>query len=111
MKIDDLHPGVIPTPRADGSPLAPPAPSRSGGVAPGGSTLASTPPAGDARPAEVHLSQRSRELHRALEAARGAPEIRSDRVDDVRRRLAAGTYQVDPAAIAQAILDELAGRR
>jgi anti-sigma28 factor (negative regulator of flagellin synthesis) len=32
-------------------------------------------------------------------------------VDDVRRRLAAGTYQVDPAAIAQAILDELAGRR
>jgi flagellar biosynthesis anti-sigma factor FlgM len=58
--------------------------------------------------ATVELSARSRELHEALIAAKAAPDVRQNVVDEVRQRLDAGTYVVDPAAIAQSILDRRA---
>ncbi len=58
--------------------------------------------------ATVALSSRSRELHGALAAAKDAPDVRADRVADVRRRLDNGTYLVDPTRIARGILDSRA---
>jgi len=58
--------------------------------------------------ATVSLSSRSRELHGALAAAQAAPDVRADKVADVRRRLENGTYVVDPTRIARGILDSRA---
>jgi flagellar biosynthesis anti-sigma factor FlgM len=58
--------------------------------------------------ATVSLSSRSRELHGAMAAAQAAPDVRADRVADVRRRLDNGTYVVDPTRIARGILDSKA---
>lgn len=64
---------------------------------------------GSAGPAAtVSLSSRSRELHGALAAAKAAPDIREDKVADVRRRLENGTYLIDPTRIARGLLDSRA---
>jgi negative regulator of flagellin synthesis FlgM len=61
---------------------------------------------GSAGPAAtVSLSSRSRELHGALEAAKAAPDVRDEKVAEVRRRLESGTYVIDPTRIARGILD------
>lgn len=58
--------------------------------------------------ATVALSSRSRELHSAMAAAQNAPDVRADKVADVRRRLDSGTYVIDPTRIARGILDSRA---
>jgi len=58
--------------------------------------------------AKVELSSRSRELHAALELAKQAPDVRAGVVADVKQRIANGTYEVDPARIARAMLDRRA---
>jgi negative regulator of flagellin synthesis FlgM len=61
---------------------------------------------GSAGPAvTVSLSSRSRELHGALARAQAAPDVREDKVSEVRRRLDNGTYVIDPTRIARGILD------
>jgi flagellar biosynthesis anti-sigma factor FlgM len=55
--------------------------------------------------ATVQLSSRSRELHSAMAAVQAAPDVRSDKVADVKRRLDNGTYVVDPTRIARGILN------
>jgi len=55
--------------------------------------------------ATVNLSSRSRELHSAMAATQAAPDVRADKVADVRRRLDNGTYSVDPTRIARGILN------
>jgi len=54
--------------------------------------------------ATVSLSSRSRELHGALAKAQAAPDVRQEKVADVRRRLENGTYVIDPTRIARSIL-------
>lgn len=56
--------------------------------------------------ATVQLSTRSRELHGALAQANAAPDVREDKVADVRRRLEGGTYVIDPTRIARSILSD-----
>jgi flagellar biosynthesis anti-sigma factor FlgM len=73
---------------------------------PAAGTSATSGSAGPA--ATVSLSSRSRELHGALAAAKAAPDIRQDKVADVRRRLDNGTYVIDPTRIARGILDSRA---
>jgi flagellar biosynthesis anti-sigma factor FlgM len=58
--------------------------------------------------ATVALSSRSRELHGAMAAAQGAPDVRGDKVAEVRRRIENGTYVIDPTRIARGILDSRA---
>jgi negative regulator of flagellin synthesis FlgM len=55
--------------------------------------------------ATVSISSRSRELHGALAAANAAPDVREDRVAQVRRQLERGTYVIDPTRIARGILE------
>jgi len=55
--------------------------------------------------ATVTLSSRSRELHSALATANASPDVRADKVADVRNRLQNGTYVVDPTRIARGILN------
>jgi flagellar biosynthesis anti-sigma factor FlgM len=55
--------------------------------------------------ARVELSSRSREMHQALEAAHAAPDVRSDKVNDAKQRIAQGTYSVNAEVVAKGILD------
>lgn len=88
---------------------------------------ASTPSAGDvsqqtsppASGVNVALSARSKEIaeshKKALEIARNTPDVREDRVADIKKRIADGTYQVDSGKVAdgmmrEAILEHLATR-
>jgi flagellar biosynthesis anti-sigma factor FlgM len=58
--------------------------------------------------ATVTLSSRSRELHTAMATAQAAPDVRGDKVAEIRKRLENGTYVVDPTRIARGILDSRA---
>jgi flagellar biosynthesis anti-sigma factor FlgM len=55
--------------------------------------------------ARVELSERSREMHRALEAANAAPDVRADKVNEAKQRIAQGTYTVKAEVVARGILD------
>ena len=102
MKIQDQHQrtaaeiGVTGAraPRPDDRRSA----DRTAGAARGGTGPAAT----------VELSARSRELHNALAAVKATPDVRQDRVAEIRRRLENGTYVIDPTRIARGILDQKA---
>src|SRR5512147_735149 len=101
MKVND----PFPMPAA---PLAPAGrPSSRVTDAPAGGSRDGTTPTGraGAPAADVAISGRSRELHQALRAANAAPDVREDVVADVRAKLVAGTYRIDPGLIARRILD------
>jgi negative regulator of flagellin synthesis FlgM len=73
---------------------------------------AGTPAAGSQPPADasssdrVTVSNRARELDEVRRAALAVPEVRQDRVDAVRKKLAAGALAPDPRQIAQALLEQ-----
>lgn len=59
-----------------------------------------------AKPAvDIQLSSRSRELHAALEAARQTPDVRAEKVAEVKGRVESGQYRVDPYKVAQRMID------
>lgn len=53
----------------------------------------------------VELSGRARELHAAMTAANGAPDVRADKVAEVKAKVDAGTYSVDANVVARRMLD------
>jgi negative regulator of flagellin synthesis FlgM len=55
--------------------------------------------------ARVELSSRSREMHAALQAAYAAPDVRADKVDAAKQRIAQGTYTVKAEVVARGVLD------
>ncbi|MDR1043890.1 MAG: flagellar biosynthesis anti-sigma factor FlgM [Candidatus Adiutrix sp.] len=52
----------------------------------------------------VRLSSRARMVARANELAAGAPEVREEKVGELRRRIDAGTYDVSGRQVAEAML-------
>jgi flagellar biosynthesis anti-sigma factor FlgM len=102
MKIPE--PAARPTPGLN-RPSAPDA-SRRAAASAAGSNAA---PAASADPAAtVELSDRARELHDALRVAKAAPDVRTEVVDDVRRRLADGRYELNAEATARRMIDRRA---
>ena len=53
----------------------------------------------------VQLSSQTREFTRIREMVDATPDIRQDRVEQLRREIAAGTYNVPGSDIADAIID------
>lgn len=53
----------------------------------------------------VQLSSQTQEFARIRELVDATPDIRQDRVEQLRREIAAGTYNVPSSDIADAILD------
>ena len=52
----------------------------------------------------VQLSDRARLAARATELAQAAPEIRQDKVDSLKARISAGTYNVSGQVVAEALI-------
>jgi flagellar biosynthesis anti-sigma factor FlgM len=44
-------------------------------------------------------------MHRALELASAAPDVRADKVNAAKQRIAQGTYTVNAEVVAKGILD------
>jgi len=53
---------------------------------------------------KVRISDRSREIAHAQEVVRSTPEVRSDKVAELKAKIASGAYQVDASQVAEAIL-------
>ena len=67
-------------------------------------------PAGDAplRPADrLELSDRSRDVQRATEAAANTADIRAERVAALKQQIEQGTYQVDSTVLAEKLLNHI----
>lgn len=64
---------------------------------------AGAPVSGDAK---AEISPRAREFSRAKEAAGKAPDVREERVADIKRRIAEGKYEVSPEAVANRLVDD-----
>jgi negative regulator of flagellin synthesis FlgM len=53
----------------------------------------------------VEISDRSRELARARQAVEDAPDVRADKVAEIKKRIEDGTYSVSPQVLAQKLLE------
>ncbi len=74
---------------------------------PRGVEPASTPrPAPDRGADRVTLSDRAQAFQEARRAALAVPDVRTDRVETLRARLADGSLVPDPDRIARALLDQ-----
>jgi negative regulator of flagellin synthesis FlgM len=56
--------------------------------------------------ARTEISQKGKELAMAKSLAASAPDVREDRVADLKRRIAEGSYKIDADAIADRMVDE-----
>jgi negative regulator of flagellin synthesis FlgM len=54
----------------------------------------------------VQLSERARLAARATELAQSAPEVRQEKVADLKARLSAGTYNVSGQVVAEAVINK-----
>jgi negative regulator of flagellin synthesis FlgM len=59
------------------------------------------------RPASdsVEISDQSRQLSRARQAVDEAPEVRSEKVADIKKRIEDGTYTVSPQLLARKLME------
>ena len=64
-------------------------------------------PGGNGQRADsVTLSERAQGLQRALAVVTGLPDVRNDRIAELRARLASGDYRVDADEIARRMVEE-----
>lgn len=56
---------------------------------------------------EVVLSREAKVFQEALKAANSEPEVRMDKVEEIRARIQSGQYKVDSRSIASKIIDDL----
>jgi len=54
---------------------------------------------------DLHQAVERRRYEFAARAVADAPDVRADRVADIEARIKAGTYRVDPEAVAEAMLN------
>jgi negative regulator of flagellin synthesis FlgM len=59
------------------------------------------------RPASdtVEISDQARELARARQAVDAAPDVRTDKVASIKKRISDGTYSVSPELLARKLLE------
>lgn len=55
---------------------------------------------------QFEISQFGKELHVAKEAVKNAPDVREEKIADIKARMQNGTYQVSSQQIADKLVDE-----
>lgn len=58
------------------------------------------------RGANAEISSKSKDFAKAKSIASGAPDVREDKVADLKRRIAEGSYKVDTDAVADRMVDD-----
>jgi negative regulator of flagellin synthesis FlgM len=56
---------------------------------------------------QIALSAKAKGIQKALETVQTSPEIRSEKVAEIKSQIASNTYQVDSGALAEKILREI----
>ena len=56
--------------------------------------------------ATTNISPRAREMLQANAAAKSAPDVREEKIAELKRRIAAGSYQVDTDKVADHMVDD-----
>jgi negative regulator of flagellin synthesis FlgM len=56
--------------------------------------------------AKADISSRAKEFSKAKEVAAATPDVREEKVAELKRRIAAGTYSVDAQAVADKMVNE-----
>ncbi len=56
--------------------------------------------------ARAEISGKAKEMVKAKSVAEAAPDVREEKIAELKRRIQAGTYSVEPEAIADKMLDE-----
>lgn len=56
--------------------------------------------------AKTEISAKAREMAKAKSVAQQTPDVREEKVAEIKRRLAEGRYKVDPQAVADRMVDE-----
>ncbi len=64
---------------------------------------------GSSAPVAPQISSRGKEMAKAAAIASGAPDVREDRIAEIKKRLAAGEYKIDSDAIAEKMISEHGG--
>jgi negative regulator of flagellin synthesis FlgM len=59
--------------------------------------------------ASAEISSRGKEMAQAKAVAASAPDAREDRIAELKRRIAAGTYKVDAEKVADRMVDDHLG--
>ncbi|SHH20028.1 flagellar biosynthesis anti-sigma factor FlgM [Tepidibacter thalassicus] len=55
---------------------------------------------------KIEISQRGKDFQFALEALKNTPDIREDKVNEIKSQIDKGTYKVDNGKLAKAIVDK-----
>ena len=56
--------------------------------------------------AKVEISEKGREFAKVKAAAHDAPDVREEKIAALRKKMAEGTYKVNPDAVADRMVDE-----
>ena len=70
----------------------------------GDSAITKTP--SDSSGAAPEISARARDMSKAKELATSAPDVREEKIAELKKRIAAGSYNVDSHAVADRMVDE-----
>lgn len=60
----------------------------------------------DTKGTKTEISPRAREFAQAKDVASKAPDVREDRVEELKQRIAEGKYNIDSKSIAERMVDE-----
>ena len=55
---------------------------------------------------EFSISKEAKEIQRAMKAAKNSPDIRKEKIQEIRERINSGNYNVDAKKIAEKMIDE-----
>lgn len=55
---------------------------------------------------QVEISERAQLMNKAAETAKGAPDVRRDRVEALKAQILNGTYRIDSESVAEKLLQE-----
>ncbi len=62
---------------------------------------------GARREDEIHISARAREIHRIAEIVKAGPDVRAERIREIKQAIHAGTYAVPSEQVAEKILQDI----
>lgn len=56
---------------------------------------------------QIALSQKAKGIQKAMETIQASPDIRSEKVAEIKSQIASNTYKIDSSALAEKILQEI----
>ncbi len=62
---------------------------------------------GESKEDQIRISTRAREVHRIAEIVKAAPDVRAEKIREIKQAVQSGTYAVPSAQVAEKILQDI----